>query len=136
MKPLRQIEAAGLMVSGKNYSIAFAASILGVTHRDQLVKPEKELGKSDQAPPSMLLAGVTDCLIGELATARRTYGADVLTLTVICRTVENLIQNVKVIKYLKQYHSEILNELEALAADVAAERNGAIEQRMPYPPER
>jgi hypothetical protein len=70
----------------------------------------------------MLLAGVTDCLIGELATARKTYGADVLTLTVICRSIENLIQNAKVIKYLKQYHPEILNELETLVADVEAER--------------
>lgn len=136
MKPLRQIEAAELMVSGKNYSIAFAASILGVTNRDQLVRPEKDLGKVHHAPSSALLDDATDCLISELATARRTYGADVLTLTVICRSIENLIQNVKVIKYLKQYHSEILNELETLAADVAAERNDAIEQRMPYPPQR
>ena len=44
MKPLRQIDAAELMVSGKNYSLAFAASILAVTRPEQLAQARKARG--------------------------------------------------------------------------------------------
>ena len=42
MKPLRQIEAAELMISGKNYATSFANAILGVTSPEELVKPRKK----------------------------------------------------------------------------------------------
>jgi hypothetical protein len=100
MKPLRQIEAAELMVSGKNYFIAFAASIFGVTRRDQLVKPEKETGKPEAPHSTALLEETTDSLISDLAKARRTYGADVLTLSVVCRCLANLLQNAEVCEVL------------------------------------
>jgi RepB plasmid partitioning protein/ParB-like nuclease domain len=122
MKPLRQIEAAELMISGKNYSVPFAASIFGVTHRDQLVKPEKETEKPEAVDSTALLAETTDSLIGDLAKARRTYGADVLTLSVICRCLENLIQNAEVARYLQRNHSGVLRELQHLVSHVNAER--------------
>jgi hypothetical protein len=122
MKPLRQIEAVELMISGKNYTSTFAGSILGVTSPEELVKPERDLAKSHQADCDPLLGDATDCLVGGLAAARKTYGKDVLTLTVICRCVEPLIQNAEVIKYLKRNHSEILNELINLVTEMSAER--------------
>ena len=122
MKPLRQIEAAELMISGKNYATSFANAILGVTSPEELVKPEKEVAKSHQGNSDSILEDARDCLLSGLATARRTYGQDVLTLTVICRSVEPLIQNVEVIRYLKRNHPEILDELTNLATEVSAER--------------
>jgi RepB plasmid partitioning protein/ParB-like nuclease domain len=122
MKPLRQIEAAELMVSGKNYTTSFARAILGVTTSDQLVKPEKDVAKSHDLDTDFILEDARDGLVNGLATARKTYGADVLTLTVVCRCVETLIQNVEVIKYLKRNHSEILSELNNLVSEVSAER--------------
>jgi hypothetical protein len=122
MKPLRQIEATELMIAGKNCSTSFASAILGVTSPEQLVKPEKDLAKPHQADANSLFEDARDCLVGGLATARKTYGADVLTLTVVCRSVENLIKNVEVIKYLKKNHFEILNELETLVIDMNADR--------------
>lgn len=122
MKPLRQIEAAELMIAGKNYTSTFAGAILGVTSPEELVKPEKDLPKSHQANNDSVLEDARDCLLSGLATARRTYGEDVLTLTVIGRSLETLIQNVEVIKYLKRNHSEILNELNNLVTEVSAER--------------
>jgi hypothetical protein len=122
MKPLRQIEAAELMISGKNYTAPFAGAILGVTSREQLVKPEKDLAKSHQADSDSFLEDATDDLINGLATARKTYGTDVLTLTVVCRCVQTLVHNVEVIKYLKRNHSEILSELNNLVSELSAER--------------
>jgi hypothetical protein len=122
MKPLRQIEAAELMIAGKNYTSTFAGAILGVTSPEELVKPEKDLAKSHQANSDSVLEDARDCLLSGLAIARRTYGEDVLTLTVIGRSLETLIKNVEVIKYLKRNHSEILNELNNLVTEVGAER--------------
>jgi hypothetical protein len=119
MKPLRQIDAAELMVSGKNYSLAFAASILSVTRPEQLVKPEKD---PEQPEGDAILEETTDNLVTDLAAARRTYGADVLSLSVVCRCIENLTGNAKVSKYLKLNHSEVFNELQHLVAEVNAER--------------
>ena len=122
MKPLRQIEAAELMISGKNYTVSFAAAILGVTSREQLVKPQKETAKSNRAESISLLEETTDGLIGDLAVARRTYGGDVLALTVICRCLDNLIRNSEVTKYLQRNHSVVLSELQHLVSQVNAER--------------
>jgi hypothetical protein len=117
MKPLRQIEATELMVSGKNYTVAFTAAIFGVTRREQLVKPEKQKTKS-----SSLLEEPTDSLAGDLAVVRRTYGQDVLALTVVCRYLETLIQNAEVTKYLERNHSGILPEIRHLVGQVNTER--------------
>jgi hypothetical protein len=126
MKPLRQIEAAELMVSGKNYAYSFAAAILVVTPEEQLVKPQK---KSTGVHASLLIVETTDKLIRDFAIVRRTYGTDVLTLSVICRYVESLIQNVAVSKYLQRNHSEVLNEPEHLVSEVNAERLASPHQR-------
>jgi hypothetical protein len=122
MKPLRQIEAVELMISGKNYSVTFAAAILGVTSREQLVNPEKQEPKSNGAKSSSLLEETTDSLAGDLAVVRRTYGQDVLALTVVCRYLETLIQNSEVARFLERNHSGILTEMRHLVDQVNTER--------------
>jgi RepB plasmid partitioning protein len=122
MKPLRQIEAAELMISGKNYTVSFAAAIFGVTSQEQLVKPSKAPSNAAKSQSSGLLEETTGNIVGELAVARRTYGADVLALTVICRSLEKLIENEEVGKYLQHNHPGILGELQDLVSEVNAER--------------
>lgn len=122
MKPLRQIEAAELMISGKNYTVSFAASIFGVTSPDQLVRQERKIGRPSKIQPCSLLEETTDALIGDLAIVRRTYGQDVLGLTVICRCLENLIDNAEVAQYLQLNHSGVLGELRLVVNQVNTER--------------
>jgi hypothetical protein len=121
MKPLRQIEAAELMVSGKNYSGSFSAAIYGVTNHEQLVKPEKEASKGVPAQAA-LLQETNENLVCDLAVARKTYGADVLALTVFSRCLENLFKNSEVDKYLRLNHPGILSEMQDLISQVGAER--------------
>lgn len=121
MKPLRQIEAVELMISGKNYSVTFAASIFGVTRPDQMASPERGTRRPERARSTAVLEETTESLLGNLAIARRTYGSDVLALTVICRCVENLIGNAEVTKYLQHNHSGVLGELQHLVGQVNAE---------------
>ena len=109
------------MLSGKNYTASFAAAIFGVTRQEQLVKPSKPLPRDSLPQGSALLEETTDNIVGELAVARRTYGVDVLALTVICRSLEKLIENKEISKYLRRNHSGILGELLHLVGQVNAE---------------
>lgn len=132
MKPLGQIEAAELMLSASNFSSPFAAVILGVTKPDLLMKPPKASTKGDHPHASILLEETTDTLIAELAVARKTYGADVLDLTVICRCIEGLLTNPAVDKYLQQNHADARSELSRLLEETDGERRlGEPNPRMP-----
>ena len=59
-------------------------SVSLIAHRDQLVKAEKQNDKPEAANSSALLEETTETLASDLAKARRTCGANVLTLSVIC----------------------------------------------------
>ena len=122
MKPMRQIEAVELMISEKNYTVAFASAIFGVTSSEQLVMPEKREARSSGSRSTSLLEETTDSLIGDLAAARRTYGQDVLALTVVSRCLDNLIQNAEVARYLEHNHSEVLSELQNIISQVNDEK--------------
>jgi hypothetical protein len=122
MRPLRQIGAAELMISGKNYSLAFAASILAVSRPDELVRPEPHVDLIEQVGSDSLLEEATESLVSALAAARRSYGADSLSLSVICRCIENLTRNVEVAKYLERNQPEVFGELQQLVSQVNAER--------------
>jgi hypothetical protein len=119
MKPLRQIDAAELMISGKNYSLAFAASILAVTRPEQLLKPEKD---TERPESDAILEQTTDNLLTDLAAARKTYGADVLSLSVVCRCIENLTENAKISQFLELNHPGVFVELQQLVSQVNADR--------------
>jgi RepB plasmid partitioning protein len=131
MKPLRQIEAAELMISASNYSSPFAAAILSVTQAESLVHPPKTPTKAHSPAASTLIEESTETLLRELAVVRRTYGADVLSLTVICRSIEAFMGNPAIERYLTQNHPEILAELRRLLLDVNEDRTGANDTRKP-----
>jgi RepB plasmid partitioning protein/ParB-like nuclease domain len=128
MKPLRQIEAAELMVAGKNYSASFAESILSVTNPEQLVKPEKEGSKPADDESGSILEDAQDHVAGNLAAARKTYGADVLALAVVCRNLETLLANREIKKYLSINHAEVLRELKKLIEAVSSERGDSCKE--------
>lgn len=122
MKPLRQIEAAELMISASNFTSPFAAAILGVTKPELLTTSPKRAPRSDQPHASALLEEATEVLISDLAAVRKTYGVDVLSLTVVCRSIENLLGNRAVGRYLQQNHSDTLGELTRLVGEIRQER--------------
>ncbi len=92
MIPLRQIEAAELMVNANNYSIAYISAILAGTPQTQLVeanKPNRIKGVTPQAVARMekelarLQEGITQI--------QDTYGQDHLQLTVLRGYVGKLL---------------------------------------------
>lgn len=125
MRPLRQIEAAELMISASNFTSPFAAAILGVTKPELLTTPPKRAPRGDQPHASALLEEATEVLISDLAVVRKTYGVDVLSLTVVCRSIESLIANLAIARYLQQNHTDTFNELSRLLAEIDRERTQA-----------
>lgn len=116
MKPLRQIEAADLMVGQKNYSSPFIRAILAATPPDQLVAAH---GKSKDVDISREQIARLE---RELEAAQRrtryveeTYGEDNLQLTIAKTYLAKLLQKPRVTKWLRVNRPEYLAEFQEIA---------------------
>jgi ParB-like chromosome segregation protein Spo0J len=121
MMPLRQIEAAELMVAMNKYTISYAQSLLAATPESQLVestKPKRVKGLSEEQIALMERESVN--LEREFRIAEKSYGADHLDLVVTNGYLGKLIGNARVVRYLAQHHREILAEFQKLAGMDAA----------------
>jgi len=121
MSPLRQIEAAELMVTISNYSVVLAKTILTASTPDQLVKPGTRKAPRALTPEQIahLEQEMTNSQTG-LAALKDTYGAERLELQVACRYLNTVLGNQRLRKYLAKQHPDLLKELEQIAKDVCA----------------
>jgi ParB-like chromosome segregation protein Spo0J len=116
MIPLRQIEAAELMVAMNKYTINYAKSLLAATPQAQLVesdKPKHVKGLSDEQVALMERESVN--LEREFRIAEKSYGTDHLDLVLTNGYLGKLLGNARVVRYLAQHHRDILNEFQKLA---------------------
>jgi hypothetical protein len=122
MAAFRQIEAAELMSTMSNYSVALAKTVLAASTPDQLANPG--IRKAPRALSSEQLAQLehemTNTQAG-LAALKDTYGADRLELQVACRYVGRLLNNPSLRKHLLKHHAELYRELEQITKDVCAD---------------
>ncbi len=117
VKALRQIEMAQLMVSGNNYTFAYARALLVGTNPDQLVKPDepkKVKGLSSEEIARM--EREMESLERDFRIFQDQFGQNTLHLGAAQRYIRKLLDNAKVKKFLQQRHSEILEELNDIAA--------------------
>lgn len=122
LAPLRQIEAAELMVALNKFTINYAKSLVAATPQEQLVetdKPKKARGLSEEQIALMERESVS--LQREFRIAEKSYGADHLDLVLSNGYVGKLLGNARVVRYLAQHHHDILTEFQKLAeTDTAA----------------
>jgi ParB-like chromosome segregation protein Spo0J len=114
--PLRQIEAAELMVAMNKFTINYAKSLVAATPQEQLVetdKPKKVRGLSEEQVALMERESVS--LQREFRIAEKSYGADHLDLVLSNGYVGKLLSNARVVRYLAQHHHDILTEFQKLA---------------------
>jgi ParB-like chromosome segregation protein Spo0J len=117
MAPLRQIEAAELMVAMNKYTLSYAKSLLAATPQAQLVetdKPKHVRGLSDEQVAIMERESVS--LEREFRIAEKSYGTDHLDLVLTNGYLGKLLGNARVVRYLAQHHRDILTEFQKLAA--------------------
>jgi RepB plasmid partitioning protein/ParB-like nuclease domain len=116
MNPLRQIEAAELLINANNFSVSYASAILAGTPQAQLVTPQtpKRLkGMTAEAISRMEreLARLQEAI----SSIQDTYGQDHLHLTVVKGYLRKLIANDRVARYLAQYQPELFIEFQKIA---------------------
>ena len=116
LKPMRQIEAAELMINANSYSVGYATAIVAGTPQSQL---------ADEATPKRIKGVTPEALarmereLGRLqeqvTSVQESYGKDHLHLTVTKGYLAKLLGNGRVVRYLMQRHPEFLAEFQAIA---------------------
>ena len=115
MKPMRQIEAAELMVTMNKYTVNYARSLLAATPTSQLIDPEKtKVLKGISQQQLELMERESANLERELRLVEDTYGTDHLDLVLARGFVSKLISNARITRYLEMYHAEFLPEFERI----------------------
>ena len=121
MNPVRQIEAAELMVAMNKYTVGYARSLLAATPSSQLMQPEQPKGIRGVSPEQIaMMERESASLERELRLVERTYGADHLDLVLARGYVAKLIGNARIVRYLAQNHSEFLAEFQRISEAVAS----------------
>ena len=117
MKPLRQIEIAQLMVSGNNYTHAYAQALLLGTPAEQLVNPSQKKKVPGQTAEDLVrMEKEMETLEREFRGVQDDYGANTLHLGAVQRYIKRLLENPKVKRFLQQRYAELLEEFQELAA--------------------
>jgi len=116
MSPLRQIEAAELLINANNFSVSYASAILAGTPQTQLATPQtpKRL-KGMTAEAIVRMERELSRLQEAISSIQDTYGQDHLHLTVVKGYLQKLISNDRVSRYLEQYQPELLVEFQKIA---------------------
>lgn len=116
VKPLRQVDMAQLMVSGNNYTRAYAEALIVGTPADLLVD------RSKPKPAHGLSAEEVSRMEREMEVLERDYrlhqdkfGENALHLNATQRYVKRLLENAKVRRFVGNRYPELLEELQELA---------------------
>ncbi|MEP6017251.1 MAG: plasmid partitioning protein RepB C-terminal domain-containing protein [Paracoccaceae bacterium] len=117
MKPLRQIEAAQLMVTMNKYTINYARSLLAATPESLLVStatPKQIRGISREQLDLMERESAN--LEREVRLVENSYGVEHLDLVVARGYITKLMGSKRVTRYLSLHHEDFLPAFEKIAA--------------------
>ncbi len=116
MIPIRQIEAAELMIAINKFTSSYGRSLLAATPQDQLIeKPKSKVVKGLTPEQMSLMERESANLDREFKMAEQSYGTDHLDLVLAKGYLAKLLGNARVVRYLAQHHQEILSEFQKVA---------------------
>lgn len=118
MSPVRQIEAADLMIGQSNFSIGFARAMRAATPENQLVTTKKGKGDGTAAPSGQQIARMERelaTLQTQVKSIEETYGIDNLHLTVARGYIAKLLANNRVVRWLASHEQDYLSEFQKIA---------------------
>ena len=119
--PLRQLEAAELMVAMNKYTIGYAKSLVAATPQAQLAEPNRPKAiKGLSGTQIALMERESANLEREFRLAEEAYGINHLDLVVAKGYLGKLLGNGRVAHFLSQHHKEIFAELQKIAEIDAA----------------
>jgi hypothetical protein len=117
MVPLRQVEAAELMLGQNNFSANFATALLAATPEGQLVDRRNTKLNGSTTVTSEQIARMERELVNlqsQIKSFEETYGVDNLHLTV-AKGYVGILANARVVRWLSQHRHEYLSEFQAIA---------------------
>jgi ParB-like chromosome segregation protein Spo0J len=118
LSPVRQIEAADLMIGQSNFAISFARAIRAATPENQLVATKRSKGDSVTAPSGQQIARMErelSTLQNQVKSIEETYGIDNLHLTVARGYIAKLLANNKIVRWLANHEQDYLSEFQKIA---------------------
>ncbi|MDO8974318.1 plasmid partitioning protein RepB C-terminal domain-containing protein [Reyranella sp.] len=116
MAPLRQIEAAELMIAMNKFTISYAKSLFAATPQDQLADSTRKKSLKGLTDEQVLLMERESARLDrEFKMAEQSYGTDHLDLVLARGFLAKLLANARVIRYLSQHHQELLSEFHKVA---------------------
>jgi ParB-like chromosome segregation protein Spo0J len=115
MAPLRQIEAAELMVVMDRYTVSYAESLLAATPQSQLADPVKPKAPRKLSVEQIaLMERESANLDREFKIVEQSYGTDHLDLVLAKGYLAKLLGNARIVRYLAQHHQELLGEFQKI----------------------
>lgn len=117
MRPLRQIEAAELMLGQSNFTAVFARALLVATPESELVPVARSRPKEQTAISEQIVRMERELvsLQGQIKLVEESYGIDNLHLTVAKGYLAKLLGNARIVRWLAQNRHEYLGEFQAVA---------------------
>ncbi len=115
MKPLRQMDAAELMVGSNNYSLSYASAILAGTTQVQLVDGAKKKVKGATAATLARIERELASLQEAMGSIEESFSQDNLHLTVAKGYIGKLISNPKVSRFMASRYPEFLEQFQVIA---------------------
>jgi hypothetical protein len=114
--PIRQIEAAELMVALNKYTTNYVRSLVAATPQSQLAAPTRpKTCRGLTAEQMSMMERESANLDREFKLAEQSYGANHLDLVLAKGYLTKLLGNVRIVRYLAQNCSEFLTEFQKIA---------------------
>jgi hypothetical protein len=114
LKPLRQIEAAQLMIAMNKFTVTYARSIVVATPDVMLVKPKKPVQGLSQEQITLMEQEAAG-LDREFKAIEQDYGSDHLDLVLAIGYVSRILSSARVVRHLAQFYPDILAEFQRIA---------------------
>ena len=123
MKPTRQVECVELMVAANKITVGYAQALLATTPSELLVggaKPSKARGVTAEQMAKM--EREMGNLHGQYKLIEQTYGQDVLNLVLAKGYLVKLLDNMAVLRFLRQRQPDVLAEFENVVQTVSLDQ--------------
>jgi ParB-like chromosome segregation protein Spo0J len=123
MKPMRQMEAAELMVTAGNFSASYAKALLIATKQNDLARPERPKRITGMTAEQIArLELEMEGLQQEFKHVESTYGEDVLHLVIASGYLSKVLRSRKVERYLTANYPEFIPEFRAIIASASLDQ--------------
>jgi hypothetical protein len=120
MRPIRQIEAAELMITMNKFTASYAKSLLTATPTSQLVECARRKSAKGYGEQVILMEREAATLNRQFKAAERSYGSDQLQLVLAQGYLVRLLGSAVVVRYLADRQPEFLSHFQKMANESTA----------------